>query len=141
MASEARLYTFSTSTRGCLKNLRMSTIRKPHPIARIFTIDKTTYEITPESDDEYTSLEDIVDELPDHVPRFVLLSYPVTKPDGRKATPYVLVAWMPVTTGPALRMLYAGAKELMRNTAEVSRVIDATTEDDVLGLEEVLKAL
>lgn len=48
---------------------------------------------------------------------------------------------MPVTTGPALRMMYAGAKELMRNKAEVSRVLDCTTEDDILGLEEVLKTL
>lgn len=48
---------------------------------------------------------------------------------------------MPVTTGPALRMLYAGAKELMRNTAEVSRIIDVTTDDELLGLEDVLKTL
>lgn len=72
----------------------MSTVRKPHPIARIFSIDKTTYEVAPESEDEYTSLEEIADELPDHAPRFVLLSYPVTRGDGRKATPYVLLAWV-----------------------------------------------
>lgn len=39
-------------------------------------------------------MEEISDELPEHAPRFVLLSYPVTKPDGRKATPYVLIAWV-----------------------------------------------
>lgn len=100
-SSEARLYTFPTPTRDCLKKLRMSTVRKPHPIARIFSIDKTTHEVAPESEDEYTSLEEIVDELPDHAPRFVLLSYPVTRGDGRKATPYVLLAWVSFYHFPA----------------------------------------
>lgn len=94
-ASEARLYTFSPETTETLRKLRMSTVRKPHPIARIFTIDKSSYEVAPEADsEELKSLEEISDELPEHAPRFVLLSYPVTKPDGRKATPYVLIAWV-----------------------------------------------
>jgi hypothetical protein len=42
-------------------------------------IDKNTHEIR--QDDEktvYTTLEEIADDLPDHLPRFVLLSYPLT---------------------------------------------------------------
>lgn len=42
-------------------------------------IDKTTLEI--KQDDEktvYTNLEEIGEDLPDHSPRFVLLSYPMT---------------------------------------------------------------
>lgn len=42
-------------------------------------IDKTTKEI--KQDDEqtiYKSLDEIGDDLPDHSPRFVLLSYPMT---------------------------------------------------------------
>lgn len=35
-------------------------------------------------------------------------------------------------------MLYAGAKELMRNTAEVGKVIEVGDEDEVLGVKEVL---
>lgn len=35
-------------------------------------------------------------------------------------------------------MLYAGAKELMRNTAEVGKVIEVADEEEVLGVEEVL---
>jgi Cofilin/tropomyosin-type actin-binding protein len=92
------------------------------------------------SDDEvYTSLQEIVDELPEHAPRFVLLSYPVTLNSGRQAAPYVLLYYMPTTTNNELRMMYAGAKELMRNTAEVGKVIEVAEEDDVLGVEETLK--
>lgn len=50
-------------------------------VLRLFTdlIDKATKEI--KQDDEqtvYKSLDEISDDLPDHSPRFVLLSYPMT---------------------------------------------------------------
>jgi hypothetical protein len=35
-------------------------------------------------------------------------------------------------------MMYAGAVELMRNTAEVQRVIEVESEDDVLDIEKKL---
>jgi hypothetical protein len=42
-------------------------------------IDKNTYEIRQDEDKTvYTSLEEIGDDLPDHAPRFILLSYPLT---------------------------------------------------------------
>jgi hypothetical protein len=86
----------------------------------------------------YTTLEDIVDELPEHVPRFVLLSHPITMKDGRSSVPYVMLNWMPVTVGNELRMVYAGAKELVRNTAEVGKVLDVAEEEDILAVKEAL---
>lgn len=42
-------------------------------------IDKTTLEIKQDDDKTtYKSLEEIGDDLPDHSPRFILLSYPMT---------------------------------------------------------------
>lgn len=42
-------------------------------------IDKNTHEIRQDEDQTvYKSLEEIADDLPDHSPRFVLLSYPLT---------------------------------------------------------------
>jgi hypothetical protein len=41
-------------------------------------IDVKTKEIRAESNDTYSKLEEIADELPDSSPRFVLLSYPHT---------------------------------------------------------------
>lgn len=37
-------------------------------------------------------------------------------------------------------MLYAGAKELMRNTAEVGRIIDIETAEELEEIPEKLKA-
>ncbi len=42
-------------------------------------MDKTTHEIRQDDDKTvYSTLEEIGDDLPDHSPRFVLLSYPLT---------------------------------------------------------------
>lgn len=42
-------------------------------------IDKTTLEIKQDEDKTvYKDLQDIAEDLPDHSPRFVLLSYPMT---------------------------------------------------------------
>lgn len=46
---------------------------------QIDTIDKKTHEIKQDEDKVvYKTLEDIAEDLPDHSPRFVLLSYPLT---------------------------------------------------------------
>jgi hypothetical protein len=51
-----------------------------------------------------------------------------------------LIYYLPVTCNAELRMLYAGAKELMRNTAEVGRVIEIDSADDLEDLPEKLGA-
>jgi len=53
--------------------------------------------------------------------------------------PYVMLYYLPVTTNAELRMLYAGAKELMRNTAEVNKIIEIDSAEDLEDIEEKLK--
>jgi hypothetical protein len=50
------------------------------------------------------------------------------------SVPYVLLYYLPVTSNAESRMLYAGAKELMRNTAEVGKVIEIESADDLEDL-------
>jgi len=98
-------------------------------------IDKHTLEIKQDEEKTvYKDLQEIGDDLPDHSPRFVLLSYPLTLPSGRISVPYVLLYYLPVTCNSELKMLYAGAKELMRNTAEVGKVIEIDSADDLEDL-------
>lgn len=130
--------------------------------ARPDLIDKDTHEIR--QDEEkivYKSLEEVGDELPDHSPRFILLSYPLTmvgayvytllallsqltrwpmQPDGRLSVPYVLLYYLPITCNAPSRMLYAGAKELMRNTSEVGRVIDIESAEELEDIPKRLEA-
>ncbi|KAM3467879.1 hypothetical protein MY5147_008488 [Beauveria neobassiana] len=138
-ASESRLYTFSGETKEHLRKFRLSTSRAKDPQAVIYLVDKNTQEIRQDDDKTvYKTLEEIGDDLPDHSPRFVLLSYPLTLSDGRASVPYVLLYYLPETCNAEMRMIYAGAKELMRSTSEAGRVIDIRSVED---LEDIPKKL
>ncbi|KAF1919539.1 hypothetical protein BDU57DRAFT_512681 [Ampelomyces quisqualis] len=139
MSSEARLYTFSTETRDKLRKFRLGTSRAKDAQAVIYEIDKKTLEIRPVDDDVYSNLDDLAEELPDHAPRFILLSYPLTLESGRLSVPYVMLYYLPITCNAEVKMLYAGAKELMRNTAEVNRIIEIDSAEDVGSIEEKLQ--
>ncbi|PGH26917.1 hypothetical protein AJ80_01298 [Polytolypa hystricis UAMH7299] len=102
-------------------------------------IDTRSQEIRPVDGEVYTKMEDVADELPDSSPRFVLLSYPLRLPSGRLAVPYVLLYYLPENCNPSSRMMYAGAVELMRNTAEVTKVIEVESESDVTDIEATLR--
>jgi hypothetical protein len=64
----------------------------------------------------------------------------MTLSSGRLSVPYVMLNYLPATANQETRMLYAGAKELMRNTAEVNRIIEISEAEEVEDIEETLKA-
>ncbi|KAJ4990578.1 GMF family protein, partial [Stagonosporopsis vannaccii] len=138
-ASESRLYTFSTETKTKLRKFRLGTSRAKDPQAIIYEIDKKTLEIRPVDDEIYSDVASVADELPDHAPRFVLLSYPLTLDSGRLSVPYVMLYYLPITCNSEVKMLYAGAKELMRNTAEVNKIIEIDSAEDLDDIEDKLK--
>ena len=51
-----------------------------------------------------------------------------------------MIYYLPVTCNAELRMLYAGAKELMRNTAEVGKILELDSADDIEEIPEKLGA-
>jgi hypothetical protein len=53
--------------------------------------------------------------------------------------PYVMLYYLPVTCNNEVKMLYAGAKELMRNMAEVGRIIEVDTAEELEEIEAKLK--
>lgn len=58
---------------------------------------------------------------------------------GRLSVPYVMLNYLPPTCSNEMRMLYAGAKELLRNQAEVNRIIEIDSTEDLESIEEKLK--
>ncbi|GKZ81939.1 hypothetical protein AnigIFM56816_006469 [Aspergillus niger] len=139
MQSESRLYSFSPETKEKLRKFRLGTSRAKDPQAIIYIIDSKSQEIRPEDGEVYSKMEDLADELPESSPRFILLSYPLTLASGRLTVPYVMLYYLPVNCKPNSRMMYAGAVELMRNTAEVNRVIEVHEEDDIISIESKLQ--
>lgn len=74
----------------------------------LVAIVKTSHEIKSESDSavEIEDVDELVDELPDNTPRYVLVSYPLTHADGRRSLPLFLVYWIPRTASTELSTLY-----------------------------------
>jgi hypothetical protein len=62
------------------------------------------------------------------------------QPSGRLSVPYVMVFYLPPTSNSEQRMLYASASELLRNTAEVGRVIEIDSAEDLEELPQQLGA-
>ena len=56
------------------------------------------------------------------------------------SVPYVLLFYLPVTCNAEMRMLYAGAKELFRNTSEAGRIIDIESVEDLEEIPDKLKS-
>lgn len=52
--------------------------------------------------------------------------------------PYVLLYYLPENCNPNQRMSYAGAVELMRSQAEVNRVIEIDSAEDLVEIEKKL---
>lgn len=50
-----------------------------------------------------------------------------------------MLYYLPVTSNSEIKMLYAGAKELMRNTAEVGKIIEVESVEDLEEIEGKLK--
>ncbi|RMZ77652.1 hypothetical protein DV738_g4222, partial [Chaetothyriales sp. CBS 135597] len=133
------LYVFSQETKDTLRKFRLGTSRASKPQAKIVQIDIKSQEIRLSSDKTYDSLIDISDDLPDSSPRFVLLSYPLTLPSGRLSVPYVMLYYLPVNCNPNMRMSYAGAVEVLRQQAEVQRVIEIKEAEEVEEIESKLR--
>jgi hypothetical protein len=50
-----------------------------------------------------------------------------------------MLYYLPVTCNSELKMVYAGAKELMRNQAEVGRIIEIDSVEELEEIEEQLR--
>ncbi|PSR83099.1 hypothetical protein PHLCEN_2v5903 [Hermanssonia centrifuga] len=70
------------------------------------------------------TIEDLAEELPENAPRYVVLSYELNHPDGRKSFPLVLVNWSPSSSEMGLLTLHASGLLDFQNTADVGKVIE-----------------
>ncbi|KAJ7172295.1 hypothetical protein C8R46DRAFT_992370 [Mycena filopes] len=70
------------------------------------------------------SIEDLAEELPENSPRYVMLSYQLDHPDGRKSFPLVLLNWAPTSSEIGMLTLHASALLDFQSTADVSRVVE-----------------
>ncbi|KAA1471208.1 glia maturation factor beta [Dentipellis sp. KUC8613] len=79
-----------------------------------------------EEDEQYDNIspEDLAEELPENSPRYIVLSYELKHPDGRKSFPLVLINWAPTSCEIGMLTLHASAFLDFQTTADVGKVIE-----------------
>jgi hypothetical protein len=73
-----------------------------------------------------TTIEDLVEELPDHQPRYVLLSYKLHHPndENRLSFPLCFIFISPQDCNPEQQMMYAGSKLSLQNSINCGNVFE-----------------
>lgn len=107
-SDQNNLLTIDDETKELIKKFRF---RKETTIAAISfkcTEDQSVVTLSVDEHlEDISDLEEVQDELPDFFPRFVLLSYKITKKDGRVSYPLALVHYAPSGCSINYQMMYS----------------------------------
>ncbi|SPO22419.1 related to Glia maturation factor, beta [Ustilago trichophora] len=94
--------------------------------AQVFKIDKKTLtlQLEEELNSGLTCVEDLVEELPENSPRFLIVNYKLQHRDGRVSYPLFLLYWAPQTSSLEQSTLYASALSNFSVKSDVAKIID-----------------
>lgn len=67
-------------------------------------INKDKLVIEMDSEEDAIELEELAEELPENIPRYIILSYELKHDDGRVSFPLVFLFYCPVGANTQLRM-------------------------------------
>ncbi|KAF4011008.1 hypothetical protein G4228_002753 [Cervus hanglu yarkandensis] len=85
-------------------------------------VDKDRQMVVLEEEFQNISPEELKMELPERQPRFVVYSYKYMHADGRVSYPLCFIFSSPVGCKPEQQMMYAGSKNRLVQTAELTKV-------------------
>ncbi|KAG2221137.1 hypothetical protein INT45_004446, partial [Circinella minor] len=111
--------------------------------AFVLQIDRKQLKIVEDEVYDDISIEDLVEELPENSPRYIILSYELTHSDGRKNFPLIFIYWSPSSAKAEINMLYASAKTYLQEKIGVNRGFDVREADTLTDefLEKNLKSI
>ncbi|CAK6437042.1 unnamed protein product [Pipistrellus nathusii] len=99
--------------------------------AIIMKVDKDRQMVVLEDEFQNISPDELKMELPERQPRFVVYSYKYVHEDGRVSYPLCFIFSSPVGCKPEQQMMYAGSKNRLVQTAELTKVFEIRTTDDL----------
>ncbi|CAK7301810.1 glia maturation factor gamma isoform X1 [Vulpes vulpes] len=110
--------------------LDLVTKRSGGPHAEV-KVDKDRQMVVLEEEFQNISPEELKTELPERQPRFVVYSYKYVHEDGRVSYPLCFIFSSPVGCKPEQQMMYAGSKNRLVQTAELTKVFEIRTTEDL----------
>lgn len=97
----------------------------------IVKIDKDKQLVVLDEEHEGISPDELKDELPERQPRFIVYSYKYQHEDGRVSYPLCFIFSSPVGCKPEQQMMYAGSKNKLVQTAELTKVFEIRNTEDL----------
>ncbi|KAG0319345.1 hypothetical protein BG000_003917 [Podila horticola] len=83
-------------------------------------INKDKLLIELDAEEDTIELEELADELPENIPRYIILSYELKHDDGRVSFPLVFLFYCPVGANTQLRI----AKTFFQNMTQIGKVFE-----------------
>uniref|UniRef100_A0A671X6W1 Glia maturation factor n=1 Tax=Sparus aurata TaxID=8175 RepID=A0A671X6W1_SPAAU len=122
-----------------VKKLKEFRFRKEtNNAAIVMKIDKDKQLVILEEEHEDISPDDLKDELPERQPRypfnmctFIVYSYKYQHDDGRVSYPLCFIFSSPVGCRPEQMMMYAGSKNKLVHTVQLSKVFEIRNTEDL----------
>ncbi|XP_023807476.2 glia maturation factor beta [Oryzias latipes] len=115
-----------------VKKLRQFRFRKEtNNAAIVMKIDKDRQLVILDEEHEDISPDDLKDELPERQPRFIVYSYKYQHDDGRVSYPLCFIFSSPVGCRPEQQMMYAGSKNKLVQTVELTKVFEIRNTEDL----------
>ncbi|XP_051942026.1 glia maturation factor beta [Hippocampus zosterae] len=99
--------------------------------AIIMKIDQDKHLVILDEELENIPFDDLKDELPERQPRFVVYSYKYHHDDGHVSYPLCFIFSSPVGCKPEQQMMYAGSKNKLVLTAQMTKVFEIRNTEDL----------
>uniref|UniRef100_A0A7S3D584 ADF-H domain-containing protein n=1 Tax=Palpitomonas bilix TaxID=652834 RepID=A0A7S3D584_9EUKA len=101
--------------------------------AMIMKLNKEGSKIVLDELMEDTTCEDVAEELPESVPRYLIFSYRLERDDdvGRITFPLAFVYYMPENCNDRQRMLYSRPTKLLSDTLGLSKIFSCVDAEDL----------
>lgn len=128
-------------TKQQLRKFRLTPIKQSSRTIKtqIYKINKNEQTLQLEESLELEDLDELVEELPDNTPCFVLMNYGYTKPDGRYVSPLVGVYWRPNTAQGQIKMMYAASVELFKKEVGCNLWLECSDEEYIPDLKREIE--
>ncbi|KAG8013138.1 Glia maturation factor beta [Nibea albiflora] len=115
-----------------VKKLKEFRFRKEtNNAAIVMKIDKDKQLVILEEEHEDISPDDLKDELPERQPRYPFNNYKYQHDDGRVSYPLCFIFSSPVGCRPEQQMMYAGSKNKLVHTVQLSKVFEIRNTEDL----------
>ncbi|KAJ2741703.1 hypothetical protein H4S06_005841 [Coemansia sp. BCRC 34490] len=94
-------------------------------------IDRDSHTVIHDETFEDISFDELIEELPDDSPRYVVVSYFLAHDDGRVSYPLAFIYYCPLTSALQARMLYASTQQMFGKEAGLGKSYMLQDKDDL----------